>query len=116
VLAGGEPAAGVVLDAVARLVPGVMGNAASVDDESFAEGMLEYPQYTKPADFRGYTVPEVLRRGDHALVARWRRAQSLRRTLTRRPDLLGGRALDADEQALLAEFPDDGSGVGDGRG
>jgi len=116
VLAGGEPAAVVVLDAVARLVPGVMGNAASVDDESFSEGRLEYPQYTKPTEFRGYAVPEVLRTGDHARVARWRRAQSLRRTLTRRPDLLAGRALDGEEQALLAEFPDDGSGTDDGRG
>ncbi len=113
VLAGGEPAALVVIDAVARLVPGVMGNAVSAADESFSDGLLEYPQYTRPADFRGYQVPEVLRSGDHARVARWRRAQALRRTLTRRPDLRDGRALTADEEALLAEFLDDASGPPD---
>lgn len=106
VLAGGEAAALVVVDAIARLVPGVMGNEASGAEESFADGMLEYPQYTRPAEFRGHAVPDVLRGGDHARVARWRRAQALRRTLERRPDLLGGRALTADELALLDEFPD----------
>jgi tRNA (guanine37-N1)-methyltransferase len=105
VLAGGEAAALVVIDAVARLVPGVIGNEASGREESFAGGLLEYPQYTRPADFRGHTVPEVLRGGDHARIARWRRAQALRRTLERRPDLLGGRALTAEERALLDEFP-----------
>jgi tRNA (guanine37-N1)-methyltransferase len=104
VLAGGEAGALVVIDAVARLVPGVMGNAASGDDESFREGRLEYPQYTRPADFRGWAVPEVLRTGDHARIARWRRAQALLRTLDRRPDLLDGRPLDEDERALLREF------------
>jgi tRNA (guanine37-N1)-methyltransferase len=106
VLAGGEAAALVVIDAVVRLVPGVMGNEASGAEESFADSLLEYPQYTRPADFRGYAVPHVLRGGDHARVARWRRAQALRRTLERRPDLLAGRALTADEQALLDEFPE----------
>jgi tRNA (guanine37-N1)-methyltransferase len=105
VLAGGEAAALVVIEAVARLVPGVMGNEESGVDESFDAGLLEYPQYTRPADFRGWPVPEVLRSGDHARVERWRRARSLRRTLRRRPDLLG-RALTAEEQALLDEFPD----------
>ena len=90
VLAGGEVAAMVVLEAVGRLVPGVMGNEASADDESFSDGLLEYPQYTRPADFRGWAVPEVLRCGDHGRVARWRRAQALRRTLDRRPDLIDG--------------------------
>ena len=71
-----------------RLVPGVMGNDDSAADESFTDGLLEYPQYTRPADFRGHAVPEVLRSGDHARIARWRRAQALRRTLERRPDLL----------------------------
>jgi tRNA (guanine37-N1)-methyltransferase len=106
VLAGGEPAALVVIEAVARLVSGVMGNTESGADESFGAGLLEYPQYTRPADFRGWPVPEALRSGDHALIARWRRAQALRRTLDRRPDLLGPRALTADERRLLDEFPE----------
>lgn len=107
VLAGGEAAAAVVVDAVARLVPGVMGNEASGVDESFAAGLLEYPQYTRPADFRGYAVPEVLASGDHARVARWRRAAAVRRTLTRRPELLPD-GPSADDEALLREFPDAG--------
>jgi tRNA (guanine37-N1)-methyltransferase len=108
VLAGGEPAALVVIEAVTRLVPGALGNEASAGEESFANGLLEYPQYTRPADFRGWEVPEVLRSGDHGRVERWRAAWALRRTLARRPDLLGGRELTADEHALLAEFPDAG--------
>jgi tRNA (guanine37-N1)-methyltransferase len=110
VLAGGEVAAMVVLEAVGRLIPGVMGNDTSAADESFspdAGGLLEYPQYTKPADFRGLTVPEVLRSGDHARVARWRRAQALRRTIERRPDLIAARGgLSGDDERLLAEFPE----------
>jgi tRNA (guanine37-N1)-methyltransferase len=106
VLAGGEAAALVVIEAVARLVPGVMGNTESGDDESFGDGLLEYPQYTRPADFRGWSVPEALRSGDHARVARWRKAQALRRTLDRRPDLLGPRALTEEERRLLDEFPE----------
>lgn len=107
VLAGGEVAALVVLEAVGRLVPGVMGNSTSADEESFADGLLEYPQYTKPAEFRGLVVPEILRSGDHGRIARWRRAQALRRTLADRPDLIEARGglAEADE-ALLAEFPD----------
>ena len=105
VLAGGEAAAFVVVEAVTRLIPGVMGNDASADDESFTSGLLEYPQYTRPADFRGWAVPEVLRSGDHGRVARWRRAQALRRTLDHRPDLIATRGgLSAEERALLAEF------------
>jgi tRNA (guanine37-N1)-methyltransferase len=107
VLAGGEAAAAVVVDAVARLVPGVMGNDASGTDESFAAGLLEYPQYTRPADFRGHAVPDVLLSGDHARVARWRRAAALRRTLARRPDLLVG-GMAAGDEAVLREFPDAG--------
>ena len=110
VLAGGEAAAAVVIDAVARLLPGVMGNAASGEDESFVAGRLEYPQYTRPAEFRGHAVPEVLLGGDHARVARWRRAAALRRTLIRRPDLLDPTALTPDDEALLREFPDAGAG------
>ncbi|HYY77903.1 MAG TPA: tRNA (guanosine(37)-N1)-methyltransferase TrmD [Actinomycetes bacterium] len=90
VLAGGEPAALVVLDAVVRLLPGVMGNAASAADESFAAGLLEYPQYTRPAVYRGLEVPAVLRSGDHGAIARWRRAASVERTRQVRPDLLEG--------------------------
>lgn len=105
VLAGGEAAALVVIDAVARLVPGVMGNEASSGEESFATGLLEYPQYTRPAEFRGHVVPEVLRAGDHARVARWRRAAALRRTLARRPDLLTEAALSEADRDLLREFP-----------
>lgn len=104
VLAGGEAAALVVVEAVARLVPGVMGNEASAAEESFADGLLEYPQYTRPADFRGWVVPEVLRSGDHARVGRWRRAQALARTLARRPDLVNARGGLSDEEVrLLAE-------------
>jgi tRNA (guanine37-N1)-methyltransferase len=105
VLAGGEAAALVIVEAVARLLPGVMGNVASAADESFSGSSLEYPQYTRPAVFRGWEVPEVLRSGDHARIARWRRAQALRRTLDRRPDLLG-RPVSAEDRALLAEFPE----------
>jgi tRNA (guanine37-N1)-methyltransferase len=86
-LSGGEPAANVVVDAVARLVPGVLGNENSAVEESFAEGLLEYPQYTRPEDFRGLKVPEILLSGDHARVRQWRREQSLARTRERRPDL-----------------------------
>jgi tRNA (guanine37-N1)-methyltransferase len=88
VLAGGEAAALAVIEAVTRLVPGVMGNATSAHEESFAEGMLEYPQYTRPGEFRGHPVPEVLLSGDHARIDRWRRDEALRRTTERRPDLL----------------------------
>lgn len=107
VLAGGEGAALVVIEAVARLLPGVMGNELSAAEESFTDGRLEYPQYTRPAEFRGWGVPEVLRSGDHARIARWRAAQALRRTLLRRPDLVGDPLGDGDA-ALLAEFPGEG--------
>ena len=88
VLTGGEPAALVVLDAVIRLRPGVLGNADSAVDESFSNGLLEYPQYTRPQSFRDLDVPAVLSSGDHGRIARWRYEQSLLRTLRRRPDLL----------------------------
>jgi tRNA (guanine37-N1)-methyltransferase len=112
VLSGGEVAAMVVVEAVGRLVPGVMGNDTSADDESFGDGLLEYPHYTRPAEFRGWSVPEILRSGDHARVARWRRAQALRRTLERRPDLVVARGgIDDSERKLLAEFGLDGGDV-----
>jgi len=111
VLAGGEAAALVVIEAVSRLVPGVMGNEDSGAEESFTDRRLEYPQYTRPAEFRGWSVPEVLRSGDHARIARWRRAEALRRTLELRPDLLDGRqgrSLTPEERALLDEFSREG--------
>lgn len=105
VLAGGEVASLLVVEAVARLVPGVMGNETSADDESFSDGLLEYPQYTRPADFRGWNVPDVLRSGDHARVARWRKAMALARTMQRRPDLIEARGgLTAEDERLLLEF------------
>jgi len=104
VLAGGELGALVIVETVSRLVAGVLGNEDSSCEESFANGLLEYPQYTRPASFRGWEVPAVLRSGDHAKVARWRLAESLRRTFERRPDLLERRGgLSESERALLAE-------------
>jgi tRNA (guanine37-N1)-methyltransferase len=99
-----------VIDAVTRLLPGVMGNTASGDDESFVAARLEYPQYTRPAEFRGHRVPDVLLSGDHARIDRWRRAAALRRTIARRPDLVAALPLTPEEEALLREFPDDVSG------
>lgn len=105
VLAGGEAAACVVVEAVARLLPGVMGNEASSEDESFGSCLLEYPQYTRPAEFRGWQVPEILRSGDHGRISRWRRAMALRRTLERRPDLIERRGgISEDEARLLDEL------------
>ena len=103
VLAGGEAAALVVIEAVARLVPAVMGNEASAGEESFNDGLVEYPQYPRPASFRGFEVPTVLRSGDHARIARWRHAEALRRTRDRRPDLLQRRGLSEAERALLED-------------
>jgi len=101
VLSGGELAALVVLDAIARLLPGVLGNEASAPDDSFATGVLEHPQYTRPWEFQGATVPEVLGSGDHPAVRRWRREQALRITFERRPDLLRDAALDDADRAFL---------------
>jgi tRNA (guanine37-N1)-methyltransferase len=101
VLAGGETAALVVLDAVARLVPGVMGNASSATDESFAHGLLEHPQYTRPASYRDLDVPEVLRSGNHGAVARWRRERAIERTRRLRPELLASADLTPEERHEL---------------
>lgn len=106
VLAGGEVAACVLIEAVARLLPGVVGNAASVEGESFADGRLEYPQYTRPASYRGLEVPEVLRSGDHGAVARWRHEQAEARTRRVRPDLLEGGT-----ESAVADDVDDADGV-----
>jgi len=124
VLSGGELAAAVVVDATARLIPGVLGNEASGEFESFgvtddaidldvdgvprsqhgAGGLLDYPHYTRPAEFRGLRAPEVLLNGDHAQIRRWRREQQLRKTLHNRPDLLKRAVLNADDQKLLADM------------
>jgi len=100
VISGGEPAAVVVVDAVTRLVPGVI-EAASTDEESFANGLLEYPQYTRPPEFRGRAVPPTLMGGHHEEVRRWRLEAALRRTLQRRPDLLEDRAPSVEERRIL---------------
>ena len=114
VLAGGETAALMVLEAVGRCVPGVLSNEASTIEESFRDGLLEYPQYTRPADFRGWSVPDVLLSGDHGRVARWRRAQSLARTIQRRPDLIEARGglSDTERELLTAHGLDPDTGEG----
>lgn len=105
ILAGGEVGAMLMIEATARLVPGVLGNADSTSDESFSDGILEYPHYTRPADFRGLVVPDVLRGGDHARVARWRKAAAIDRTIRMRPDLIVARGgLNDDDAMLLEEF------------
>jgi len=101
VLTGGEVPAMVVIDAVLRLVPGVLGSEASPAEDSHAAGLLEYPQYTRPADFRGWKVPEVLLSGNHARIARFRREQIIRRTLERRPELLERADLGRDDKQLV---------------
>ncbi len=111
VLSGGEPAALCVVDAVARLVPGVLGNAASTASESFEDGLLEYPQYTRPPAFRGEAVPPVLLSGDHARIARWRRDQALARTRRWRPDLLARLELGDADRAALAEVDAEAEGT-----
>lgn len=101
VLSGGELAAMVVVDAVVRQLPGALGSEASAGEDSHASGLLEYPQYTRPQVFRGWGVPEVLLSGNHAKIARWRREQSLLRTLRRRPDLVEGAELSTEERRLV---------------
>ena len=105
VLSGGEVAAMVVIDAAARLVPGVVGDADSLVGESHAGGRLSHPQFTRPEEFRGLRVPEVLLSGHHARVEQWRRAQALHRTQRRRPDLLDSCAPSDEDRALMEEFP-----------
>jgi len=106
VLSGGELAALVVMDAVVRLVPGVL-RAGAAAEESFEDGLLEYPQYTHPREWAGRGIPEVLLSGHHGEVERWRRRQRLMRTLGRRPDLLAARSFDASDRAVLRELRDD---------
>ena len=104
VLTGGELAALVILDATARVIPGVVGDEASVERDSFARGLLDFPQYTRPAESRGLGVPPVLLSGHHAEIARWRRREALRRTYERRPDLIAAASLDDEERGWLAEL------------
>lgn len=110
VLSGGEFAALVVIDGVARLLPGALGDERSSVEESFAEGLLEGPQYTRPEVFAGLAVPPVLLSGDHAAIRRWRLQQALGRTAERRPDLLARVALDAEREVLLAEYMNERTG------
>ena len=102
VLSGGELAAMVVIEAVSRLLPGVVGSVESTQGDSFTTGLLQHPQYTRPAEFRGLAVPDVLLSGNHAEIARWRRRESLRKTYRRRPDLLDSAGL-SDEDACYIE-------------
>ena len=113
VLSGGELAAMVVIDAVTRLLPGALGDAESAQQDSFMDGLLDYPHYTRPEDVDGSRVPEVLLAGNHQAIARWRRKQALGRTWLRRPDLLEVVQLDREQRALLQEFIDEHGG-GDG--
>jgi tRNA (guanine37-N1)-methyltransferase len=104
VLTGGEPAAMVMIDAIGRLLPGVLGCQSSAEGDSFSDGLLEYPQYTRPEDFNGSKVPPVLLSGNHAEIARWRRCEQLRRTLLRRPELLETAPLDSEDRRMLEEI------------
>ncbi|OAM35826.1 tRNA (guanosine(37)-N1)-methyltransferase TrmD [Eikenella sp. NML080894] len=104
VVSGGELPAMMLMDAVLRLIPGVLGDANSAGQDSFANGLLDCPHYTRPIEFHGMAVPAVLRSGNHALIAEWRLEQALRRTLQRRPDLLAGRALTPEESRLLQKI------------
>lgn len=104
VLTGGELPAMVLIDCVARFIPGVLGSSESAEDESFGDGLLEYPQYTRPADFRGMKVPEVLLNGHHANIAKWRRQQSLKKTFEMRPDLLETAELTKTDRMFLEEL------------
>lgn len=104
VLTGGELPAMIVADSVARMLPGVLGSSNSAPQDSFYDGLLEYPQYTRPREFNGMEAPEVILSGDHAKINRWRRKQSLKNTLERRPDLLKNKELSPDDAKLLAEI------------
>ncbi len=112
VLTGGELPALVVLDAVARLLPGAVGDEQSVEADSFSRGLLDFPHYTRPAEFEGLKVPDVLLSGHHAEIRRWRKREALRRTLARRPELLERAELDDEERALLRELEQEGAEYG----
>jgi tRNA (guanine37-N1)-methyltransferase len=112
VLTGGELPAMVVVDAVARLLPGVLGDESSFRQDSFQDGLLDHPHYTRPAEFRGLHVPEVLLSGHHERIARYRLKEALRRTLERRPDLLAKKELSTEERRLLRELAEEYSAEG----
>ena len=103
-LSGGELAAAVIVDAVTRLLPGALGCEQSAEEDSFSAGLLDYPHYTRPAEFRDMKVPEILLGGHHGEIARWRRRQALERTLRRRPDLLERAELTEDDRTILDEL------------
>ena len=104
VITGGELAALTMIDATVRLLPDVLGNDESAEDDSFSTGLLEFPQYTRPADFRGLKVPEILLSGNHGKIDEWRRTMALKNTLERRPDLLKTARLTAEDQKILREL------------
>lgn len=107
ILSGGETAVMVIVDAVCRLIPGVLGADSNIDGESFYDGLLEYPQYTRPRVFEGMETPAILLEGHHARIRQWRRKQALAKTLIKRPDLLEKRILDKEERKLLEEIRDE---------
>lgn len=115
VLSGGELPAMVIVDAVARLIPGVVGDEDSVAGDSFSRGLLDYPHYTRPAEFRQWKVPDVLVSGHHGEIRKWRKRQAIELTLLRRPDLLADAELDVEEQEILRELMDVKKGVAHGR-
>jgi tRNA (guanine37-N1)-methyltransferase len=108
VLGGGELAAMVIIEATSRLIPGVVGSIESTEDDSFTTGLLQHPQYTRPAEYRGLSVPDVLISGNHAKIRKWRRQESLRRTWRRRPDLLDTAALTAEDRQYLEDLEREG--------
>jgi tRNA (guanine37-N1)-methyltransferase len=112
VLTGGELPALILIDALSRLVPGVLGDPTGAEDDSHASGLLEYPHYTRPPEFRGWRVPETLLSGDHGKIDRWRREQSLRRTLTKRPDMLKNAELSESDKKFLAQIKEEGQKAG----
>ena len=113
-LIGGEVATLVIAEAVVRLIPGVLGNKRSHEEDSFSDGLLEGPSYTKPREWRGLAVPDVLTSGNHALVDKWRREQALLRTWQRRPELLEVAELDKDDRAFIAQLEQEAKAKGEG--
>jgi tRNA (guanine37-N1)-methyltransferase len=112
VLTGGELPALILIDALSRLVPGVLGDPTGAEDDSHASGLLEYPHYTRPPEFRGWQVPEILLSGDHGKIERWRREQSLQRTLSKRPDMLEKAKLSEADKKFLAQVKQEGQKTG----